>query len=50
MRSAFQILAIPYQIIDGSLFYCVFLYLIKLLTVLFSTVFFTEPISTNGNL
>ena len=24
MRSAFQILAIPYQIIDGSLFYCVF--------------------------
>lgn len=24
MRSAFQNLAIPYQIIDGSLFYCVF--------------------------
>ena len=24
MRSAFQILAIPYQIIDGSIFYCVF--------------------------
>lgn len=24
MRSAFQILAIPYQIIDGSPFYCVF--------------------------